>query len=113
MNTTLYDWGPNPEECLEEENEIEPEQPENDDDQENSSEEEKYSDIIEIITDAPTQEPCEREVIILNETYLEWTEEYAIPEVFYITNNYKELQIINIIDNNLLNKKNILSKISN
>ena len=88
MNTTLYDWGPNPEECLEEENEIEPEQPENDDDQENSSEEEKYSDIIEIITDAPTQEPCEREVIILNETYLEWTEEYAIPEVFYITNNY-------------------------
>ena len=27
-------------------------------------------------------------MIIINETLLEWTEEYPIPEVFYFTNNY-------------------------
>ena len=94
MNTTLYDWGPNPEECLEEEIIVstEPESPEDDDeDQSQSSEEEKNEDVVIVepeITDAPTQEPCEREVIVLNTTFLEWTEEYPIPEVFYITNNY-------------------------
>ena len=43
-----------------------------------------------IVTDTvkQTTEPCERDWIIINETLLEWTEEYPIPEVFYFTNNY-------------------------
>ena len=93
MNTTLYEWGPNPEECLIEELEPEPEpEPEPDvEDNSNSDEEESNEELDEVTdeeTDTPTQEPCEREVIILNETFLEWSEEYPIPEVFYITNNY-------------------------
>jgi hypothetical protein len=93
MNATLYFWGPNPEECLEEEvPETEPESPEDDDDEqsnESSESTESEGDILIVEeTDAPTQEPCEREVKVLNTTFLEWTEEYPIPEVFYITNNY-------------------------
>ena len=95
MNTTLYFWGPNPEECLEEEvPETEPESPEEDDEESQSSqsseEENNIQDVVnvDVETDPPTQEPCEREVIVLNTTFLEWTEEYPIPEVFYITNNY-------------------------
>ena len=99
MNTTLYEYGPNPEECLEEE--VFPEESSNedddedDDDESSDSSEEEGKNIQEVIvvdttqaTDPPTQEPCEREIIELNRTYLEWTEEYPIPEVFYITNNY-------------------------
>ena len=93
MNATLYFWGPNPEECLEEEvPETEPESPEDDDNEESSQSSESNESENDIIiveeTDAPTQEPCEREVKVLNTTFLEWTEEYPIPEVFYITNNY-------------------------
>ena len=102
MNITLYEYGPNPEECLEEEiipstdSESSSEDDE-DDDQASKSEEENEDpeyivvdnpDDTTVPTDPPTQEPCEREIILLNETYLEWTEEYPIPEVFYITNNY-------------------------
>ena len=93
MNTTLYDWGPNPEECLIEEIENEPDDETPDDsNSEEAKEIEEESNIEDEIidegTDVPTQEPCEREIIILNETFLEWSEEYPIPEVFYITNNY-------------------------
>ena len=47
-----------------------------------------------------TTPPCERELILVNETFLNWTERYAIPEVFYFTNNYTikphQSRIINI-----------------
>ena len=90
MNTTLYERGPDPNQCLEEETNSNPESP--DDDQNESNDGEVTAIISDEIsaeeTDPPTQEPCEREIIILNETFLEWTEEYPIPELFYITNNY-------------------------
>ena len=113
MNATLYDWGPNPEECLEEEVTDAPvvtnaptdppaEIPEDDTDvsNDNTTSNDTEAQVTEQVTDEPTQEPtdeptdpptqepCEREIIILNETRLEWTEEYPIPEIFYITNNY-------------------------
>ena len=98
MNTTLYDWGPNMSECIEEEiipetepeseSEPEPEPSEGLDSTSNS--EVIVVEVEETVpqTDPPTQEPCEREVIVINETFLEWTEEYPIPEIFYLTNNY-------------------------
>ena len=112
MNITLYEYGPNPEECLEEEIEYtpEPESPDEPDDTDNIEEEGDGSDTIEIddeITDTPTQEPCEREIILLNETFLEWTEEYPIPELFYLTDNYTiEPHSSKIINISLTFKKN-------
>ena len=85
MNTTIEEWGPDPEQCLEEEDS---------NDEENENQEDEYnsddSDIIEENEQdiKETTLPCEREIILLNETLLNWTEEYPIPEVFYFTNNY-------------------------
>ena len=86
MNTTIEEWGPNPEQCLEEE------EKENDSD-DNQSGDDAFGDDIGNNdpgdnNDDSDKVPCEREIILLNETLLNWTEEYPIPEVFYFTNNY-------------------------
>ena len=107
MNTTIYEWGPNSSQCVEEvitdapteeDTQEETTKDEDDDNQDNTSSDSQDSDISEdngdLTTDTvvntvkQTEEPCERDIIIVNETFLNWTEEYPIPEVFYFTNNY-------------------------
>ena len=95
MNTTIIERGPNMSECIVIEEEEEEKKP----DTESQAQEEIKDDPSDTNTDQdagetdapttkPTQEPCEREIIIINETILNWTEEYPIPEAFYFTNNY-------------------------
>ena len=104
MNDTLYDWGPNTSQCVEEEITeapteedkdttdaiIPPDINESDTSLENPDTDFGTDEDTIIVTDTvkQTTEPCERDWIIINETFLEWTEEYPIPEVFYFTNNY-------------------------
>ena len=113
MNDTLYDWGPNTSQCVEEEITeapteekiteapteedkvttdaiIPPDINESDTSLENPDTDFGTDEDTIIVTDTvkQTTEPCERDWIIINETLLEWTEEYPIPEVFYFTNNY-------------------------
>ena len=88
MNTTIQEWGPDPEQCLEEESEDEEEEEENPIVYNTDTGEYDY-DLGESESDEKEEKiPCEREIIVLNETLLNWTEEYFIPEVFYLTNNY-------------------------
>ena len=99
-NFTIYEFGPNVSQCIEEEEEEvtdkkeeekENEEPkDNEDGTDQDSDITKENDVIEAETEPvkPTTPPCERENITINETFLNWTEEYPIPEVFYLTNNY-------------------------
>ena len=107
MNYTIVEWGPNISQCIEEEEEEVTDVPEKEKEKEEEKDEPKKtdddtdsmeSDITkendaleeekEPETVKPTQEPCERDWIIVNETYLNWTETYPIPEVHYFSNNY-------------------------
>ena len=101
MNYTLLEWGPNISECIEEEKQPEdnppqdppaddPQQAQDDDSTDDSTDDntDDNTDEDQPDTSKSTQEPCEREKIVINETLLEWTEEYPIPEAFYLTNNY-------------------------
>jgi len=105
MNTTLEEWGPNISQCIEEEEEEVTDKPEKEKEKEKEDDKTEPSDGSTISpntditkenedletdtpTTKPTTEPCEREIILLNETFLNWTEEYPIPEVFYFTKNY-------------------------
>ena len=115
MNDTLIEMGPNISQCIEEEEEEVTDAPEKE--KENEKEEPKDtddntdkqdSDITKENEDIekapetvkPTQEPCERDWIVVNETFLNWTETYPIPESFYFTNNYTigphQSKIVNI-----------------
>ena len=121
LNTTILYWRPNTSQCIEEEEEekqmtVKPEddidwEKENININKDSAEYSSNSfnsDITKENEDlqplAPviiqTTPPCERELILVNETFLNWTERYAIPEVFYFTNNYTikphQSRIINI-----------------
>ena len=110
MKSTLERWGPNESQCIEEEEEEVTDKKEEEKEKEKEKEEEKEEDskVIDTSTDSPisditkdnqvfekeqetvkpTTPPCERDWILINETFLNWTEEYPIPEVFYFTNNY-------------------------
>ena len=98
MNTTIYEYGPDPNQCVEEEveeEEVIEEEEENNEEEEETDIEPSGTDteINEVVTEKPPvpvteKPPCIRETTLLNETYLEWYEEYPIPEVFYITYNY-------------------------
>ena len=50
----------------------------------------KSSEVPSIQTEKvkETTKPCERDIILLNQTFINWTEEYPDPEIFYLTNNY-------------------------
>ena len=99
MNDTIIEMGPNISQCIEEEEEEVTDAPEKEKEKEKedqgtdgtqtpNTDISKDNEDIETDTEKPTTEPCEREIIVVNETYLNWTEEYPIPEVFYFTNNY-------------------------
>ena len=97
MNYTLLEWGPNISECIEEEKQPEDNPPQDPpaDESQQAQDDDSTDDNTDDNTDEDqpdtsksTQEPCEREKIVINETLLEWTEEYPIPEAFYLTNNY-------------------------
>ena len=89
MNTTELTWGPNTSQCVEEEKE-----PEDDTDDSNNSDADNSDDSTDNDPDPPdpdddpTKPPCERDWIVIKETLITWTEEYPIPEIFYISNNY-------------------------
>ena len=89
MSTTELTWGPNTSQCVEEEKE-----PEDDTDDSNNSDADNSDDSTDNDPDPPdpdddpTKPPCERDWIVIKETLITWTEEYPIPEIFYISNNY-------------------------
>ena len=82
MSSILEEWVPDPNQCKEEDsdnNQNDP--PDNSDDDDNSDNDNDNDNSDE------TDKPCEKEKI-KSETLIEWTEEYPIPEVFYISNKY-------------------------
>ena len=106
MSTILEEWGPDPNQCLEEEvtenPNNNPDNPDNPDDGNNNNPDNPDDGNNNNDPDVPgdgndgddnsdaqtDKEPCERDKILLSETLLEWTEEYPIPEVFYLTDKY-------------------------
>ena len=100
MNATLEHWGPDPNQCMDEavgDNQNEPpdgQSGDNNNDNDNDSpgfDSGMDTDDNNDNTDKENQEEatlCVKDTILLSETLLEWTEEYPIPEVFYLTNNY-------------------------
>ena len=93
MNDTIIEMGPNISQCIEEEEEEVTDAPEKEKEKEKedqgtdgtqtpNTDISKDNEDIETDTEKPTTEPCEREIIVVNETYLNWTEEYPIPEVY-------------------------------
>ena len=71
MSSIKEEWVPDPNQCKDDNNNDTPDNPDGDDNNDNDE----------------TDKPCEKEKI-KSETLVEWTEEYPIPEVFYISNKY-------------------------
>ena len=84
MNRTEIEMGPNVSQCVEEE---EKDSDENQDSKDTDANDDN-TQPEQPPEPEPTEKPCERDSIVVNETIINWTEVYPIPEVFYFTDNY-------------------------